>query len=106
MSHHPALAFGTFCSIGGIYGFMKTNSKPSLAGGLVLGSLYFASAYQIKENKNNGVEMALGTSVFLTLLMAKRAFVVKSPVARMMFSVGVVGCSYYGYKLYRNEVGY
>lgn len=106
MSHHPALALGGLCSFGGLYGFMKTNSKPSLAGGLLLGSLYFASAYQIKNNKDHGVQMALGTSSFLTILMAKRALVVKSPVARLMFSVGLVGSCYYGYKLYRNQVGY
>jgi uncharacterized membrane protein (UPF0136 family) len=110
MSHHLAATFGAICSIklilgtiGGVAGFVKSNSKPSLAGGLVIGGMYFTSAYLIKENKENGMQVALITSLLLTGAMAKRALIVRAPIPVTMFSVGLLSTAYYGLK-FKQEI--
>jgi uncharacterized membrane protein (UPF0136 family) len=104
MSHHPSVTLGSLCTIGGIYGFLKTKSKPSLVGGLFIGSCYFCSGYLIKENKDYGIQSAFMTSILLSGLMAKRAVVVRSPVPIGMASLGLIGTFYYGRKLYEEIV--
>ena len=90
---------GSACILGGIYGFLRTNSKPSLVGGLVIGSMYLSSSYLIKNNKDGGYQLAVGTSVLLSGVMARRALVVRAPIPIMMFSCGLLGTAYYGLKL-------
>ena len=51
-----------------------------LVAGIVFGSLYGYSGYLIKENKEFGVEGALGTSAVLLSAMIPRAIKTRAPV--------------------------
>ena len=105
MSHHPSLTLGSACILGGFYGFMKTGSKPSLIGGLVTGSLYLTSSYLLKENKDGGLQLAVGTSALLMGSMARRALIVRAPVPMAMFSMGALATAYYGKALKEDIYG-
>ena len=63
MSHHVALTLGALTPAGGLYAGLVKGSRPSMAAGALFGGLYLTSGWLIKENKNNGIELAFGTSV-------------------------------------------
>ena len=49
MSSHAALTSGILTLSAGVYGFIKTKSRPSLIGGAALASMFFSAAYLIKR---------------------------------------------------------
>ena len=105
MSHHIAFTLSLLSCSGGIYGFVKKASKPSLVAGLAFASAFAYSGYLIKTNKDNGFEIATGSSALLLGAMAKRALKTRQPVPILMASIGTLGLSYYGKKLYEQEYG-
>lgn len=63
------------------------------------------SGYLIKENKNNGIELALGTSGVLFGAILPRAVRTKLPVPMTLALIGATGSIYYGRKLYQQLNG-
>jgi uncharacterized membrane protein (UPF0136 family) len=105
MSHHTAFTLGALSIAGGTFGFLKKQSKPSLVGGLFIGSLFLSSGYLISKNKDNGIELALGTSCLLTSVMMRRAIKTRQAMPVGMCLLGIVGASYYGFKLHQQVNG-
>ncbi|KAH6569420.1 hypothetical protein BASA50_000672 [Batrachochytrium salamandrivorans] len=97
MSAHTAFTVGGLCAVGGVMGYVKGRSIPSLVAGLGFGSLMVGAGYLIKENKEYGVELAATTSAALSLAMIPRALKGKpAPIA-----VGILGlgsAAYYASK--------
>ncbi|KAL4235632.1 Transmembrane protein 14C [Mactra antiquata] len=58
---------------GGIMGYVKSASLPSLAAGLTFGSLAAAGAYQTTQNPGE-VKLSMGTSATLLCLMGYRFY--------------------------------
>ncbi|XP_041823836.1 transmembrane protein 14C isoform X2 [Melanotaenia boesemani] len=65
--------YATLIASGGVVGYAKAGSVPSLAAGLLFGGLAGFGAYQISNDPNN-VWVSLGTSAALTGIMGKRFY--------------------------------
>lgn len=59
-------------SIGGVIGYVKKGSKPSLIAGVVCGGIYAFSGYLINSNNEQGHDIAAVTSVLLAAVMGAR----------------------------------
>ncbi|KAJ3536082.1 hypothetical protein NMY22_g6192 [Coprinellus aureogranulatus] len=98
MSAYPAYTMGGLCIIGGVTGFARTRSVPSLVAGVGVGLLYLWSADAIRKGTNNGIEGALGASALLLLSSIPR--VAKGPVPLVLAVTSASTGFYYGKTLY------
>ncbi|KAJ7694618.1 transmembrane proteins 14C-domain-containing protein [Mycena rosella] len=98
MSAYPAFAMGGFCIIGGVAGFSRTRSIPSLVAGVGVGALYLWSADRIRKGQDNGIESAIGASAVLLASSAPRMF--KGPVPAMLAATSTMSGLYYGKTMY------
>lgn len=72
-SAHPAFSFGAITIVGGVLGYVRKGSKPSLGAGIVCGSLLIASGVMISgDSQYVGHSLAAGTSAVMTLGMGQR----------------------------------
>ncbi|KAL6256865.1 hypothetical protein P5V15_011800 [Pogonomyrmex californicus] len=69
----PAFAYAAVVAGGGVLGYVKSNSIPSLAAGLLFGSILGYGAYQTSQDPTN-VAVFLGTSTALGGLMGYRFY--------------------------------
>lgn len=98
---HLAFTLGGLTALGGSMGYYKSNSKPSLIGGLAIGSSYLAAGYYFKNAEvETGLTIALITSTLLTFVGGRRSLAsgFKKPVPLTLLSLGTVGLGYYTYK--------
>ncbi|KAH8111044.1 transmembrane proteins 14C-domain-containing protein [Phellopilus nigrolimitatus] len=98
MSAYPAYVMGSLCLVGGITGFVKTRSIPSIVAGVSVGLLYLWSADRVRKGTANGLEAALGASALLFLSSAPR--VAKGPVPATLTATSALTLAYYGKTLY------
>lgn len=69
----PGFAYAAVVAAGGIMGYVKSNSIPSLGAGLLFGSLLGYGALRISQDPNNYAPL-LGTSAALSGLMGYRFY--------------------------------
>ncbi|ORX91538.1 TMEM14-domain-containing protein, partial [Basidiobolus meristosporus CBS 931.73] len=105
MSHHTTATLAGLCAIGGIVGYFKGRSKPSLIAGLTFGTLFGVSTYLLKENREYGEELAAATSVLLTGAMLPRGIRTRKPLPLALGTIGVLGAGYYSKKCYESRYG-
>ncbi|KAF7309095.1 hypothetical protein MKEN_01111600 [Mycena kentingensis (nom. inval.)] len=98
MSAYPAFAMGGLCLIGGVSGFARTRSIPSLVAGLGVGAAYLWAGDRIRKNQENGIEAAIGASAVLFLSSAPR--LLKGPVPAMLAASSAGTGAYYGRTAY------
>ena len=100
MSSHPAIASGIVMMSSGVYGFVKTKSKPSLIGGMGLASLFFSAAYLIRRTdyQATGHSIAALAGTISLVLGAKRMSASSPPKFRIgpyaLLLVGIVNVPY------------
>ncbi|KAG9040967.1 hypothetical protein FS837_012902 [Tulasnella sp. UAMH 9824] len=97
MSYVPAFAMAVLCAFGGVIGFARTGSVPSVIAGLSIGALYGRSADLILHGDPNvGIQGALAASVFLCVSSVPRALAKRKPVPAILAVAGTVAATYYG----------
>jgi len=94
MSAYPAYVMGSLCIVGGITGFARTKSIPSLVAGVGVGLLYLYSAETIRQGRPYGLETALGASAVLFLSSAPRF--AKGPIPMVLTATSALTAVYYG----------
>ncbi|KAF8967687.1 transmembrane proteins 14C-domain-containing protein, partial [Flammula alnicola] len=97
-SAYPAYVMGSLCIVGGVTGFARTRSIPSLVAGVGVGLLYLWSADSIRKGTPNGLEAALGASAILLLSSLPR--VAKGPVPVVLALTSAGAGLYYGTTVY------
>jgi len=98
MSAYPACIMSGLCIIGGVTGFARTRSIPSLVAGVSVGLLYLWSADRIRKGTPNGLEGAIGASAILLLSSLPR--ITKGPVPAILAATATVSGAYYGNTFY------
>eukprot|EP00878_Enallax_costatus_P006957 GHUV01007291.1.p1 GENE.GHUV01007291.1~~GHUV01007291.1.p1 ORF type:complete len:111 (+),score=34.35 GHUV01007291.1:177-509(+) len=95
-SSHANATLGLLCAAGGVLGFLKKRSMPSLVAGLAFGAAYGASAYIINVgDPATGHLCGLVSSLVLTGAMGARfAGTRKVMPAGVMAAAGVLGAVY------------
>lgn len=95
---HPAYTMAALCGIGGVSGYVRRGSVPSLLFGVGLGSAYAYSGKLIQENADYGIEAAVASSAAVTLAMLPRAITTRKPVPITVTVLGIGALAYYGKK--------
>ncbi|KAK8164194.1 upf0136 domain-containing protein [Phyllosticta citrichinensis] len=75
-----AYVLATLTAGGGITGYARTGSIPSIAAGLTVGSLYGLGGYRMANRQPYGVELALLASVVLAGSSIPRAIKTAKPL--------------------------
>ena len=89
-----ANAVGATCLVGGLIGYIKSNSLASMIAGTVFGLLYFYAGYLISNNNPQSKIFVVFVSALLSLSMLKKATSGK-PVPVLMVSLGLMSGVYY-----------
>ncbi|KAI7872202.1 transmembrane proteins 14C-domain-containing protein [Spinellus fusiger] len=101
MSSHTAFTLAALSATGGVAGFVRTRSIPSLVAGIGVGALYGVAGYLIKENQEYGHETAVAASVLLAGGMIPRTIKTqfKKPLPIVLSVVSVAAGAYYAKKV-------
>jgi uncharacterized membrane protein (UPF0136 family) len=81
---------------GGITGYARAGSVPSLAAGCTVGALYALGGYRIQNRQSYGVELALLASVVLAGSSFPRAVKTQKPLPIGLSVVAAFGLWNYG----------
>ncbi|KAL1890363.1 hypothetical protein Cpir12675_005439 [Ceratocystis pirilliformis] len=81
---------------GGIAGYARTKSIPSIAAGCTVGALYGFGAYRQQHNAPGGVELSLIASVVLGGASIPRALRLRKPVPMMLSVLATIGMITFG----------
>ncbi|KAB2577737.1 Transmembrane [Lasiodiplodia theobromae] len=75
-----AFILGALTAGGGITGYIRTSSVPSIAAGVTVGTLYGLGGYRISQRQPYGVELALLASIVLAGSSIPRAIKTGKPL--------------------------
>ncbi|KAL6251887.1 hypothetical protein RBB50_002097 [Rhinocladiella similis] len=95
-SETPAYIISALTSIGGVTGYVRTGSVPSIAAGLTVGALYGLGGYRISKRQPYGVELALLASVILAGSSIPRAIKTGKPLPAGLSVLAATGLFIYG----------
>lgn len=81
---------------GGIIGYARTGSVPSVAAGLAVGLLYGIGGYRQQNRQPYGIELSLLASVILGGASIPRAIRLRKPVPVMLSLIATYGLYKFG----------
>ena len=89
---HPAFTLSGLCAVGGVMGYARKGSMPSLVAGTTFSIIYGVAGYLLKQNADYGLELALGASTTLLAAGIGRAIPsrFKKPVPLVLLVLGGV----------------
>ncbi|CEI39174.1 hypothetical protein FVEN_g10534 [Fusarium venenatum] len=97
----PAYIMGAVVAGGGIMGYAKSRSVPSIVAGCTVGLLYALGGYRIQNEESYGVELALLASVVLGGSAFPRALRSMKPVPILLSVISAFGLFTFGTALRR-----
>ncbi|KAJ9651476.1 hypothetical protein H2198_009234 [Neophaeococcomyces mojaviensis] len=95
-SELPAFILGALTSVGGVTGYVRTGSVPSIAAGLTVGALYGLGGYRIQKRQPYGIELALLASIVLAGSSIPRAIKTGKPLPAGLSVLAATGLLIYG----------
>ncbi|KAL2756828.1 hypothetical protein ACRALDRAFT_1062514 [Sodiomyces alcalophilus JCM 7366] len=98
----PSYILGALTATGGIIGFLKTRSLPSIIAGCTVGLLYGAGGYRIQNHESYGVELSLLASALLGGSAIPRAIRLRKPVPILLSLLSAFGLFTFGNEFRRN----
>lgn len=86
-----AIAYGLLSIIGGIVGYTKAGSKPSLISGLVSGIVLIASGILVAQGMAVGLPLAIAVTALLVIVFAVRLSKTRKfmPAGLMLIAGGI-----------------
>ncbi|KAL2041361.1 hypothetical protein N7G274_005743 [Stereocaulon virgatum] len=81
---------------GGLTGYVRTGSVPSVAAGMTVGALYGLGGYRIRNRQPYGVELALLASIVLAGSSVPRAIKTMKPLPIGLSVVAAFGLYRFG----------
>ncbi|CAO3639675.1 unnamed protein product [Mucor fragilis] len=99
MSQHPSYAMAALCTAGGIAGYARSRSVPSLVAGVGVGAMYGVAGYLIKENRYYGHETGVAASVIMASSMVPKAIKTRNPFPVTLAVCSIVTGAYYSKKV-------
>ena len=94
-SSHLNFSLAALFAGGGIGGYVKAKSMPSLIGGFACSSLYIASGYMINKGEPEmGYAVGLATSSFVAAGFGARSMKATKPVPISLAVLGLAGAAY------------
>ncbi|KAI8058402.1 transmembrane proteins 14C-domain-containing protein [Syncephalis plumigaleata] len=105
MAEHPAYTMAGLCALGGVMGYVKGRSMPSLVAGLAFGTAYGVAGYLIHKNKDHGHDLAAATSSVLMVAMLPRGLRTRKPLPLLLASLGMASGAYHFRKAYEERHG-
>ncbi|KAF4344770.1 UPF0136 domain protein [Fusarium beomiforme] len=97
----PAYILGAVTAGGGIMGYARTRSVPSIVAGCAVGFLYVLGGYRIQNEQPYGVGLGLLASVILGGSAFPRALRLRKPVPILLSVISAFGLFTYGTALRR-----
>ncbi|KAI9903131.1 hypothetical protein N3K66_002483 [Trichothecium roseum] len=89
-------AFGALVASGGVMGYVKGRSVPSIVAGVTVGSLYGFGGYRIQNRQEYGIELGILASAVLGASSIPRAIKSGKPVPSMLGVVSLLGLIIFG----------
>ncbi|KAL4780893.1 transmembrane proteins 14C-domain-containing protein [Aspergillus varians] len=100
----PALALSLLTSLGGIIGYARTGSIPSIVAGLSVGALYLLAFFRLRGAQAWGEEIGLLASIVLAGSSIPRAVRLRKPVPVVLSLVAAYGLVVFGGAVRRGRV--
>ncbi|KAF4978287.1 hypothetical protein FZEAL_5298 [Fusarium zealandicum] len=97
----PAYVLGAVTAAGGIMGYARTRSVPSIVAGCAVGLLYGLGGYRIQTEQPYGIELGLLASVVLGGSAFPRAIRLRKPVPIFLSLISSFGLFAFGTALRR-----
>ncbi|RSM13462.1 hypothetical protein CDV31_005882 [Fusarium ambrosium] len=97
----PAYVLGAVTASGGIMGYARTGSIPSIVAGCAVGFLYALGGYRIQNEQPYGVELGLLASIILGGSAFPRAIRLRKPVPILLSIISAFGLFTFGTALRR-----
>ncbi|KAM0329812.1 hypothetical protein ACHAQA_003976 [Verticillium albo-atrum] len=92
----PSYILGALTAGGGIMGYAKTGSLPSIIAGVTVGLLYGLGAYRIQNRQPYGIELSLLASAILGGSAIPRAIRLRKPVPILLSVLSIFGLVTFG----------
>lgn len=92
----PSYVLAALTASGGIVGYARTGSAPSIAAGCLVGLLYGLGGYRIQQKEPYGIELGLLASVVLGGASIPRAIRLRKPVPVMLSLLATFGAVTFG----------
>ena len=100
-SHHPTYTMGALLISGGLMGFLKKKSVPSLIAGSTLGIGFLYAGYILQHGQmTKGHGIAISLSTLTSFGMGIRALKTKAKVPVMVSCIGIISTAYHTQKFF------
>lgn len=99
----PSYILGALTASGGIMGYARTRSLPSIIAGCTVGFFYALGGYRQQNHEPYGLELSLLASVVLGGSSIPRALRLRKPVPLALSVLATAGILLFGNELYQGN---